>query len=165
MTFSDGKAGPVFRKNTMSVFYGISEYKLDAKYRLFLPSSFRSALKKEKGGHFMLTTGLGGCLYLFLPSQWEALLANNMQPFKNADKEQERAFKRFFFGNAQEAPVDSAGRILVGSAQREYAGLEKEAAVIGVGNKAEIWALHRWKKYSAQAITPNAGSFAKVYDI
>lgn len=149
----------------MPAFYGITQYKLDPKNRLFLPAAFRAALKKEKGGHFMLTTGLNGCLYLFLPSQWEGLLANNMQVFRGDDREQERAFKRFFFGNAQEAEVDSAGRILISSQQREYAALERDAVIVGVGNKAEIWSAARWNKYNEEAIKPNAALFSKVYDI
>ncbi|MDD4005043.1 MAG: division/cell wall cluster transcriptional repressor MraZ [Elusimicrobiaceae bacterium] len=149
----------------MPAFYGITQYRLDPKNRLFLPAAFRAALKKEKGGHFMLTTGLNGCLYLFLPSQWEALLANNMQAFRGANPEQERAFKRFFFGNAQEAQVDSAGRILLSAIQRQYAALERETVIVGVGNKAEIWSDKRWHKYNDEAIKPNEARFSKIYDI
>jgi len=113
----------------------------------------------------MLTTGLSGCLYLFLPSQWEALLANNMQVFRGENREQERAFKRFFFGNAQESPVDSAGRILIAPQHRQFAALERDTVVIGVGNKAEIWSAEKWQQYSEAAIKPNEAQFAKIYDI
>jgi len=149
----------------MGVFFGTDEYRLDAKNRLFLPPRFRDALAKEKGRHFMLTTGLGDCLYLFLPSQWEALLSNNMEIFRTSDKNEERALKRFFFGNAAEAPVDSMGRILIAQTHKDYAKLRKDAAVIGVGNKAEIWDLASWKKYQKTEIAPREKKFSKIYDI
>ena len=149
----------------MGAFFGIDEYTLDPKNRLFFPPRYRQALDNEQGKHFMLTTGLNGCLYLFLPSQWNALLEGNMLEFKSGDKEEERAFKRFFFGNAAEAPLDSMGRILIGQNHKNYAELSKKVVVIGVGNKAELWDVERWERYKQQAIVPNEQKFSKIYDI
>jgi len=38
-----------------------------------------------------------------------------------------------------DAEVDGHGRILLPQALREYAGLEREAVVVGVATRAEIW--------------------------
>lgn len=149
----------------MSSLFGISQYHLDPKNRLFLPPKFRQALKAEKGSQFIITTGLDKCLYLFLPSRWEALLADNMKAFSSASKDGERAFKRFFFGNAAECPVDALGRILIGQNHKEYAGLSKKVFIVGVGNKAEIWSAERWNRYKATHIDPKAEKFSKIYDI
>lgn len=149
----------------MSSFYGEYTYNLDGKNRVFVPARFRDELKKEKEDHFMLTIGLDHCLYLFLPSQWEGLLGNNMQVFQSANKEEERAFKRFFFGNAVEAPVDDQGRILIPQNHKTHASLRKNLMIRGVGNKAEIWDAQRWTKYKTEVAEPSFAKFSKIFDL
>jgi len=149
----------------MSAFHGTARYNLDPKNRIVLPPRFREALRAEKGGHFMLTYGPGRYLLLFLPSQWEALLRDNMSAFRAASKEDEQAFKRFFFGNAVEAEPDSAGRILLPAEAREYSGIKGEAVIVGVGNKAELWDAAAWDAYANKHIAPNAERFARIFDL
>ncbi|MCK5357275.1 MAG: hypothetical protein KAJ48_02670, partial [Elusimicrobiales bacterium] len=90
----------------MSVFYGEYKYVMDSKSRIFIPSRFRETLRKEDKNYFMTTVGFDNCLFLFLPSTWENLIANNMEIFKAENKEEERAFKRYFFGNASDTAMD-----------------------------------------------------------
>ena len=40
--------------------------------------------------------------------------------------------------------MDKQGRILIPSVLREYAGIEKEAVLVGTGNHLEIWSKERW---------------------
>ncbi|HUT86097.1 MAG TPA: division/cell wall cluster transcriptional repressor MraZ [Elusimicrobiales bacterium] len=149
----------------MGVFFGLHKYNLDGKNRLILPVYFRNLLKKEKAKYFMLALGFNKCLYLFLPSQWEKISQDNLSIFKSSDKEKERAFKRFFFGNAVKAEVDKLGRVLVNTVHKKYAGLKKKIIVVGVGNKAEIWDANQWEKYNRKVIIPNKEKFSKIYDI
>ncbi|OGR52070.1 MAG: division/cell wall cluster transcriptional repressor MraZ [Elusimicrobia bacterium GWA2_62_23] len=149
----------------MSSLYGEYEYVIDAKSRVFIPSRFRDELHKEDKNYLMLSVGLDGCLYIFLPSKWEELLAGNMQVFKSENKEEERAFKRFFFGNACEAELDDQGRILIPHNQKIYASLKKDVLIRGVGNKAEIWDAQVWSKYKKDVIEPSLGKFGKILDI
>ena len=149
----------------MSSLYGEYSYVMDAKGRVFVPARFREELRKEDKNYFMLSIGLDRCLYIFLPSQWEALLADNMQTFKAENKEEERAFKRFFFGNACEAELDEQGRILVPQNQKAYASLKKDILIRGVGNKAEIWDAQAWSKYKKDVIDPSFEKFGKMFDL
>ncbi|MFH1618653.1 MAG: division/cell wall cluster transcriptional repressor MraZ [bacterium] len=149
----------------MSSFYGEYSYSLDGKNRVFVPARFRDELKKEKETHFMLTIGLDRCLYIFLPSRWENLLANNLEAFKSANKEDERAFKRFFFGNAVETPVDEQGRILVPQNHKAHAFLKKNVIIRGVGNKAELWDAQRWENYNKEVARPSFEKFGKIFDL
>lgn len=143
----------------MKLLIGSYAYQLDAKNRMFLPPKFREELKAEGKSHFYLANGFDGCLFLFLPSQWENLLANNMQSFRTEDKDAERAFKRHFFATAQEATVDSQGRVLVDPMHRAYAGLKKDVMVVGVGNRAEIWDKKKWEAYNKKQLQ---GSLKKL---
>ena len=48
-------------------------------------------------------------------------------------------FMRVVISGASEAPVDKQGRILVPQYLREYAHLEKEVTLAGVGHSVELW--------------------------
>ena len=149
----------------MSSLYGEYSYVMDAKSRVFIPSRFREQLHKEDKNYFMLSIGLDHCLYIFLPSKWEELIANNMEIFKSENKEEERAFKRFFFGNAADAQLDEQGRILVPQNQKAYASLKKDVLIRGAGNKAEIWDAQAWTKYKKDVMGPSVEKFSKFFDL
>ena len=149
----------------MKLLIGRYEYALDPKNRLGVPPKFRENLKAEKGSAFFLTSGLDGCLYLFLPSQWDRLLANDLQAFSLPDKEKERAFKRKFFSEATEVELDSAGRILVPQYLKAYAGLKEKVLVQGAGNRGEIWDVSRWNAYSKKKVEPTYRAVSKSLEI
>ena len=58
-----------------------------------------------------------------------------------------RQYLRVFLSGAQDESVDKQGRVLVPSLLREYAGLDKELVIIGVGSRAEIWDAATWNSY------------------
>lgn len=144
---------------------GRYEYSLDPKNRLAVPPKFRELLAAEKGSSFYLTSGLEGCLYLFLPTQWNKLLENDLQAFALPDKEQERAFKRKFFSEATEVEPDAAGRILVPSYLKEHAGLKGTVLVQGAGKRAEIWDAGRWAAYEKAKVLPAYKHVSKNVEI
>ena len=47
--------------------------------------------------------------------------------------------RRFLIGSSTEVECDKQGRVLIPSHLREYAGIKKEALVIGTGATIEIW--------------------------
>ena len=53
---------------------------------------------------------------------------------------------RFFLSGATECEIDKQGRFLLPNNLREYANLEKEAVIIGVGTRLEIWNKSIWEK-------------------
>ena len=55
-----------------------------------------------------------------------------------------RSLQRFFFSGAAEMEPDKQGRILIPSVLREYAGIEKDAVLVGMGSHLEIWSKDRW---------------------
>ena len=146
-------------------FIGQYLYSIDAKNRVFIPPAFREKLVAEKASAFILAAGLDGCLWIFLPSQWESLLTGKIALINLPDKELERAFKRKFFAEATEAPVDSQGRILVPQLLKAYAGLKKNVFVQGANTRIELWDETRWKEYSKRKIQPSLRKFGKVLEI
>lgn len=138
----------------MSLLIGRYEYILDDKNRLGIPPKFREEILKENANRVFLSCGLDGCLYLFLPSQFEKLTQNDLEKFVMPDKEKERAFRRGFFSNSIEVELDSAGRVLVPPYMKKHASLGGTVLVQGAGNYAEIWSLEKWNSYNKSRVAP-----------
>ena len=149
----------------MTLLIGRYEYSLDGKHRLGIPPKFRDALRQEKGRGFYLTSGLEGCLYLFLPSQWSRLLENDLQAFSLPDKEQERAFKRKFFSEAVDVELDGAGTILRSQYPRDHTGCMTRLVSQEAGKRAEIWDIGRWKAYSRSKVEPTYRRVSRSLEI
>ena len=123
---------------------GEYEHSLDVKGRLIMPAKIR----EDIGDKFIITKGLDGCLFGFSGSEWnnfEEKLKTLPLTNKNA-----RDFVRFFLSGAIECEIDKQGRFLIAGNLREYAGLEKEAMITGVGTRIEIWDKEKWKKYNSE---------------
>ena len=122
---------------------GEYEHSLDVKGRLILPAKIR----EDMGEKFIVTKGLDGCLFGFSQTEWvsfEEKLKTLPLTNKNA-----RDFVRFFLSGATECEIDKQGRFLIASNLREYSNLEKDAVIIGVGTRIEIWNKEKWKSYNS----------------
>lgn len=122
---------------------GEYEHSLDAKGRVIMPAK----LREDMGEKFILTKGLDGCLFGFSQTEWanfEEKLKTLPLTNKNA-----RNFVRFFLSGATECEMDKQGRFLVTSNLREYAEMDKEIVVIGVGNRIEMWNKEKWLKHNS----------------
>ena len=122
---------------------GEYEHVLDAKGRLIMPAK----LREDMGEKFIITKGLDGCLFGFSMKEWanfEEKLKTLPLTNKNA-----RDFVRFFLSGAIECELDKQGRFLIASNLREYANMEKDVAIIGVGTRLEIWDREKWKSYNS----------------
>jgi MraZ protein len=54
--------------------------------------------------------------------------------------------QRLMVGYATELDLDGHGRILLPRELREFAGLDRQAILIGQGNKFELWDEDRWNQ-------------------
>ncbi len=120
------------------MFMGEYNHTVDAKGRLIVPSKFREQL----GDEFVVTKGLDGCLFVYENTEWKILeeKLKNL-PLTNANA---RKITRFFLAGATLSEVDKQGRILLPAVLREFAKIEKDAVMVGVGNRIEIWSKESW---------------------
>ena len=122
---------------------GEYEHSLDAKGRLIMPVKIR----EDIGEKFIVTKGLDGCLFGFPQNVWSNFQEKlKTLPLTNKNA---RDFVRFFLSGAIECEIDKQGRFLIASNLREYAQMEKEAVIIGVGTRIEIWNRDKWKAYNS----------------
>lgn len=116
---------------------------VDTKGRLIVPSKFRDQL----GDEFVVTKGMDGCLFVYANEDWAAFEKKLAAlPLSNKDA---RMFARFFLAGAAQVEVDKQGRILLPAQLREFARLEKDVVLVGVGTRIEIWSKENWEGMDA----------------
>ena len=121
----------------------IGEYhhNIDEKKRLIIPSKFRD----EIGNNFVVTKGLDGCLYVYSMDSWNKIISKLKT--LSFTKKDARTFMRFFLSSATVCEFDKQGRINLVNTLLEYAAIDKECAIIGVGDHLEIWAMDKLNKF------------------
>lgn len=127
------------------MFLGEYQHSLDIKARLIVPARFR----EELGVRFVATKGLDNCIFIYPFDEWKIIEGKiRSLPFTRADV---RSFARFFFSGAIELELDKQGRIVLPQNLREYAHIDKELVIIGVGSRLEIWSSQVWAAYNQTA--------------
>lgn len=124
------------------MFIGEYNHTIDSKGRLIVPSKFREAL----GDEFVVTKGLDGCLFVFPMEEWN-IFTEKLRELPLTKKEA-RQFSRFFLAGAASCEVDKQGRILLPAVLREFANLDKDAVLVGVSSRIEIWSKSNWENIS-----------------
>ncbi len=123
---------------------GEFEHSIDTKGRLVLPAKIKDDLGKE----FIVTKGLDGCLFGYSLEEWNKFEEKlKTLPLTNKIT---RDFVRFFLSGAVEEETDKQGRFLLPANLREYASLTKDAVIIGVGTRIEIWDKKKWNEYNSE---------------
>jgi len=118
--------------------------KLDEKYRLLLPAKFRSRLAPG----VVMTKGQNRCLYL-VPIDEFAKLYEKLKDTLITDKNAQDYLRVMLSGANDDVP-DKQGRLSIPPHLREYAGLDRDVAVIGAGARVEVWDRAAWDKYLAE---------------
>lgn len=126
------------------MFLGTHSPRLDDKGRLIVPAKFREQL--DEG--VVVTRGQERCLYVFPVAEFERLAVQLRQA--PVTSKQARDYLRVFLSGASDEQVDKQGRITIPPALRQYAGLERDCAVIGAGERVEIWDATAWDTYLAE---------------
>lgn len=115
--------------------------KLDEKGRLILPAKFRGELAEG----LVITRGQERCLYVFSESEFERMHERVREA--PVSSKQVRDYMRVFLSGAHAEAPDKQNRVTIPQPLREYAGLDRELAVIGAGSRAEIWDAEAWQTY------------------
>lgn len=124
---------------------GQFEHSMDDKGRVAIPRGLRQGLQRGDGASPVLTRCMDvPAVGVYAPAQWRALekkLAGLSKAQPSVLK-----FRRKFFSNAVQSPLDAQGRVRIPPHLRRYAGLEKECTVAGAGERIEIWDRERFAR-------------------
>ena len=124
---------------------GTYEHSIDAKGRLFIPAK----LREELGVTFYLAMGVDACLAIYPQETWNRFT----EKFASLPMSQSKSM-RLLFANAAKCELDSQGRIVIPQKLRKYANLDKDTVIIGVSDRAEIWAAETWNALEEDNMTP-----------
>src|SRR3954452_7055011 len=126
------------------MFSGTYTPKLDDKGRLILPAKFREEMKEG----LVITRGQDRALDIRTREQFDEFT----EKFTRASQTDARlrAYGRMLFALASEQVPDKQGRVSLTPELRGYAGLERDAVVIGIFDRIEIWEPSAWSRYTAE---------------
>jgi MraZ protein len=134
----------------MDRFVGNFTLRLDAKGRVSIPASFRSALTRDGFDGLYCYPALaapaidaGGNA---LMAEIEALIGR-FTPFSD---ERER-FALSLYGTSETLKIDGEGRVVLSESLKRHAGITDQAAFVGLGHKFQIWEPSRFANELAEA--------------
>ena len=133
------------------MFQGAAQLNLDSKGRLAIPAKHRDELMAHCAGQLVLTADADGCLLFYPQPEWQPIRDKLLK--LSALNPRIRALQRRLIGYAEEVEMDAAGRVLISSALRSYAALDKRVVLIGQGNKFELWDEAKWTVQQDAALT------------
>ena len=127
------------------MFRGFSSVSLDSKGRVAIPSRYRERLMVDADGRLVQTLNPRDRSLLLYPlHEWE-LVEEKLAVLPDFDKDSRRT-KQMVRGHATDCQLDTHGRILIPAELREYAHIDKQAVILGQGNKFEIWNRAGWEE-------------------
>lgn len=126
------------------MFVGTFEHSLDGKGRIVLPSTFRNDLE-GKGVIAQYET----CLGVWTIEGFREV-ADRLTEKVHQGLASHNAVRALGASSSQVEP-DTQGRILIPPRLRQFAGLDKDAVIIGAIDRIEIWNADRWQAISGPA--------------
>ena len=131
----------------MKMFLGEYNPSITEGSRVALPKKMRDQLA---GDSVVLTRGFERCVYIFDKTDWQEEAQKYIENSKVDEKATIRDLERYVFSSATETSIDSQGRIVIPANLISYALIKDNTAIIGVGNRIELWEKEEWEKHYAQ---------------
>lgn len=127
------------------MFRGANNVTLDAKGRLAVPTRYRESIAERSSGRLIATVDRSDrCLLIYPLPEWEEIeLKFRRLPSLNPAV---RRLRRLMIGHAADVELDANGRMLIPPNLRDYAGLAKDAVLVGQGNHFELWDEAHWNE-------------------
>lgn len=142
--------GPRGRKWWRMALSGTFPRSLDDKLRLAIPKRLLEDFGEAGLTHFHFAPGTEKSLLLYSPKGFERL---SRRVSRLSNRPQVRAYKRFFYANAEKVELDSQGRIRIPERLVEFAGITREVVILGVHDHAEVWDATAWSDFVAKNST------------
>jgi len=121
----------------MTFFTSEYESKLDAKGRLVLPARIKTQLPEGESQELVIRKGFETCLILYPLVEFKKVFSKISG--LNEFNEEYRKLQRNFLSGVVTVELDNNGRFLIPKNLLVYAQIDKEALLVGLGSKVEIW--------------------------
>jgi len=126
------------------LFRGVTTLNLDTKGRFAIPTKYRERIQESCASQLVVTVDKDRCLLIYPEPAWTKMedKLNALPSFNKAT----RILQRLYIGHASEVEMDGQGRVLLPPKLREFAGLEKKVALVGQGERFELWNEEVWDR-------------------
>lgn len=141
------------------MFGGVTNLSLDSKNRIAIPAKYREILQVNYDNKFVITLESDKCLLIYPAHIWSEV-RNKVQNLPNSVHPLVKSYQRLVLGHAEDVEIDKAGRILLPATLRKMTGLEHELALVGMGNKFELWDKTKWDVETSQALLASSEDLA-----
>jgi len=121
----------------MAYFSGEYECTVDTKGRMLLPSRVKVRLPENHHAELVIQKSTDPCLLIYTIPEWEKI-AEKISSLNEFDENTAMVQRNFLRGNT-EVDLDNMGRFLISKRMLEHAGITKEAILVGLGNRLELW--------------------------
>jgi MraZ protein len=128
------------------MFFGSYPTTIDDKTRLTLFEKWRAELAQG----MILTRGLDQCLVIFPRAVFESI-AERVQSL-GMEGGDARGWARFLNGQAADVELDKQGRIAISRALLQFAGLDQQAVLVGIGNRIEVWNPAKYEAWETERL-------------
>lgn len=129
----------------MKMFLGMYNPNITEGSRIALPKKMREQIKS---GSVVLTRGFEKCVYIYDKDDWQEQSEKQIENSRQDEKQSKmRDLERYIYSTASESSLDSQGRLVIPSGLIDYAKLTGKTAIIGVGNRIEVWDLDIWESH------------------
>ena len=139
--------GAIETSEDQPLYTAVYRQRVDEKRRLQIPAKWRGDGPSSQLALALWPSGFDphGCLMVF-PVHLLKTLAQSLRVGKPFNDEETNAVRRFIGERADTAVIDKAGRVVVPDAMAKAAGIGKEAVMVGMLDRFQIW---EPKKYEA----------------
>ena len=127
------------------MYFGETQTTLDEKSRLTVPRKTRDTMDVLGHLQWFMARGFDKALFLFPRDEWDTIREQAAQYSAMDGKAID--FRRLFYGSVAEVRLDGQGRITVPPHLREHAQIDKDVALIGVGEHLELWSKENWQRF------------------
>ena len=131
----------------MLSFSGYNVISLDSQKRMAMPSRYRQGVAEQSDNKLVVSrgwgSGYGGThLQIYSLEKWQQVIAQisalpSMHPMS-------QMLRRQVIGFAFEQDLDKSSRLLIPQALREYASIDRQIVLSGVGDSFELWSEDAW---------------------
>ncbi|MCY2963900.1 MAG: division/cell wall cluster transcriptional repressor MraZ [Planctomycetota bacterium] len=128
---------------------------LDDKLRLAVPKRLIEDFGEVELTQFHFAPGTEKSLLLYSPKGFERL---SRRVSRMSNRPEVRAYKRFFYANAERVELDAQGRIRIPERLVSFAGITRDVVILGVHDHVEVWDATTWGDFVAK----NSQSFDEL---
>ena len=124
------------------MFSGRYNHSIDDKGRIKIPQKIKDSLVSVYDNTAVVITNLDKCLVAYPLEEWRKLEEKALKlPSMQKDVIE---FLRYFFSGAEEVELDKMDRIHISQSLKISGNLNKDAVLVGIINRFEIWDRNLW---------------------